>query len=173
VVSCAECRGRPSPRFVPFPSDSPSVWAGSVSYFIDLFGPTVSEPEHPLQIPAARQESQFVQPIDFYPTFAELAGITGAPVNGQSLVPLFQGNAGSWRQSILIEHFSPAAGVDTSHGIRTHEWKLIRTEAVSGVTVELYNMENDPFELNNVADEPGRAGVVASLSAQLDLLKLE
>ena len=128
---------------------------------------------YPLQIPAARQESQFVQPIDFYPTFAELAGITGAPVNGQSLVPLFQGNAGSWRQSILIEHFSPAAGVDTSHGIRTHEWKLIRTEAVSGVTVELYNMENDPFELNNVADEPGRAGVVASLSAQLDLLKLE
>ena len=84
-----------------------------------------------------------------------------------------QGNAGSWRQSILIEHFSHAAGVDTSHGIRTHQWKLIRTDAASGVTLELYDIKNDPFELNNVADEPGKAEVVASLVAQLDLLELE
>lgn len=126
---------------------------------------------YPLLVPAARLRTELVQSIDFYPTFAELAGIPGAPVNGRSLVPLLDGTATSWRQEILIEHFGQPPLLAPSTGIRTHDWKLIRTDAPVGVTLELYDMANDPFEMDNVAEEPENAGIVATLSAELDALE--
>ncbi len=126
---------------------------------------------YPLLAPAPRMRTELVQSIDFYPTFAELAGIPGAPVNGRSLVPLLDDTATSWRQEILIEHFGQPPLLAPSTGIRTHDWKLIRTDAPAGVTLELYDVTNDPFEMDNVAGEPGNAALVATLGAKLDVLE--
>lgn len=127
---------------------------------------------YPLRVPAQRVEPALVQSIDFYPTFAEVAGIAGASVNGRSLVPLLDDPAVPWRDEILFEHFGGwYTGANT--GIRTHAWKLIRTTATSGVTLELYDMNTDPFELDNRAEDPALAAVVADLSARLDLLEQE
>lgn len=130
---------------------------------------------YPARVHAPATVTEFVQPIDFYPTFAELAGIPGASVNGTSLVPLFDGSGtgDGWRTDILIEHFGTAGGLDPSAGVRTADWKLIRTDATSGVTLELYDMQADPFELTNVATVPANAATVAALSARIDQLVLE
>jgi arylsulfatase A-like enzyme len=128
---------------------------------------------YPKLIPAPRQASELVQSIDFYPTFAGLAGIPGEPVNGRSLVPLLRGDSVGWREDILFEHFHHIGGIDPHAGVRTQRWKLIETEASGGVTTELYDLEADPYELDSVANEPENAAVIAQLQARLAGLRAE
>lgn len=128
---------------------------------------------YPKLAPAPRISAELVQPIDFYPTFVELAGIPGEQVNGRSLVPLLRGDATGWRDTILIEHFHHVGGIDPSAGVRTHRWKLIETDASQGVTTELYDLLADPYELENVAGDPANAEVLADLRLRLAALRLE
>jgi arylsulfatase A-like enzyme len=128
---------------------------------------------YPLLAPAPRSTSALALPIDFYPTLAELAGIPGQAVNGESLVGLLRGDATGWRDAILLEHFAPTAYIATSRAVRTAQWKLIETDATSGVTTELYDLLADPFELINVAFDPANAAVVATLRARLAALAAE
>ncbi|MBI4854887.1 MAG: sulfatase [Acidobacteria bacterium] len=96
--------------------------------------------------------------IDLAPTIAELTGSTLMhTVDGRSLVPLFKGNskADAWRQTILIEHWtSPKKEkldneivVPTYQGLRNV--KYLYVEYQNGER-ELYNLEQDPFELQNL-----------------------
>jgi N-acetylglucosamine-6-sulfatase len=128
---------------------------------------------YPKVAPAPGVSTELVQSIDFYPTLTELAGLAGEPVNGRSIVPLLAGEATGWRDAILFEHFHQIAGIRPHNGVRTHQWKLIDTDASSGVTLELYDLQADPYELENVADEPANAAVIADLQARLAQLLAE
>ncbi|HWP67516.1 MAG TPA: sulfatase [Candidatus Limnocylindria bacterium] len=128
---------------------------------------------YPALAPAPATTDAMALPIDFYPTVAELAGIPGEPVNGASLVDVLRGTASSWRDAILLEHWAPVAFVATSTGVRTSRWKLIETQATSGITTELYDLLADPYELNNVADVSANAAVLAALRARLAALLAE
>jgi hypothetical protein len=41
------------------------------------------------------------------------------------------------------------------------------------VETELYDLTIDPYELNNVTDDPGYASIKAALKARLDALRAE
>ncbi len=127
---------------------------------------------YPKLVHEPRQEPRFVQSIDFYPTFAELADVEGAAVNGTSLLPLLRNDAVPWRQDILLEHFVRGA-MPSSQALRTHDWKLIETDAPSGITTELYDMNADPYELDNLADEPANAGLIGQMRVRLQQLVAE
>ncbi len=127
---------------------------------------------YPKFIHTPRQESRLVQSIDFYPTFAQLAGVAGPPVNGRSLVALLRDEAFGWREDILLEHFG-AGTTDPSQALRTKDWKLIDTDASAGVTAELYDMNADPYELDNLADEPAHAALIGQMRARLSALLAE
>jgi arylsulfatase len=104
--------------------------------------------------------------VDILPTCAALAGAGRpaefqgtklAPLNGQSLVPLF--NGGSLAERTLFWTFG------RNRGIRTGPWKLV--SAVGGPW-ELYDMAADRSELKNLAAaEPQR---VTDLSAAWEKL---
>ncbi|HEX5790614.1 MAG TPA: arylsulfatase [Luteolibacter sp.] len=83
---------------------------------------------------------------------AEFAGAMLAPLNGQSLVPLLQG--GSMGERALFWNYTE------NRAIRMDPWKLV---SAKGGPWELYHMEADRCELNNLAaSEPAR---VQELSA--------
>jgi N-acetylglucosamine-6-sulfatase len=113
---------------------------------------------------------------DLAPTVLDLAGVTapsGYPFDGQSWLPqLGSPNANiSWRTAFPLEHLQKGAtanppsycGVRTSgYGTLAGRWKYIRY--VNGET-ELYPLNADPFELQNVSSNPAYAGQLQTLDA--------
>jgi N-acetylglucosamine-6-sulfatase len=101
------------------------------------------------------QDRHLVLNVDLAPTIYDLTG-TSAPgrIDGQSLVPLLRGRAADWRSSFLIESLQfLRKGVPTYCGIRTKRWKYVKYD--DGF-LELYDLRNDPHELDNAAGERQR-----------------
>ena len=95
-------------------------------------------------------------------------------VDGMSLVPLLENSTASWRDDILIEHWPTEEGVGSIipefYSVRTAEWKY--TEYVTGER-ELYDLVNDPYELQNLADKWRYREIQTELKTRLDALKAE
>lgn len=104
-----------------------------------------------------------VQSVDVYPTILQVAGASSPPGrDGMSLVPLFAGSSGcTWRKEIFFEHTGAASGSEHV-GVRSKQWKYIKyTDGFR----ELYDLQNDPYELENVYD--AQPEVVADMEARL------
>ena len=109
-------------------------------------------------------ENRLVGNIDIAPTIYDLAGIP-IPTNldGMSFVKLMKG--GAWRDNILIESW-PERGYWA--GVRTDQFVYVETE---GDLSELYDLQTDPFELNNLINDPQYQTVIADLKAKLQIEK--
>jgi len=123
----------------------------------------------------ARTDQHLVANIDLAATFAELAGV-GVPdsVNGTSIVSLLKDSNADWRDAILIEHWPTEDGVGSKipefYAVRTADWKYVE---YSTGEKELYDLKNDPYELENIADKPEQAEIQKELKLRLDELKQE
>ena len=115
--------------------------------------------------------NRLVSNMDVTATIVDVAGLqpTRTPQNGRSLRPLLEAahpDTAAWQDVLLIETLRKNA----FQGVRTTDWKYI----VSGNGfVELYDLRNDPFELENIAYKPGYADVIATLNAKLEVLLAE
>jgi N-acetylglucosamine-6-sulfatase len=93
--------------------------------------------------------------IDLAPTFCEWAGISPRPyMDGRSLAPLLRGESVSWRTDFLVEH-SAEGGVPTYKGVRSNGGRVY-VEYASGTSAgdkELYDIREDPYQLNNLTDD--------------------
>ena len=120
---------------------------------------------------------QLVQTLDLAPTILELAGVTDTVTrHGRSLVPLLDGTATEWRGSVLLEYYSdrvfPRMLTMGYQAVRTERYKYIHYVELPGMD-ELYDLEADPFELNNlVGTEEGRRRL-PELQAELAGLQRE
>ena len=129
---------------------------------------------HPREIKAGSINDDIVLNLDFAPTFLDLAGVA-APIDmqGCSLRPLVQGNTPqNWRTSMYYHYYEyPAVHMVKRHyGVRTKRYKLIHFYYDIDAW-ELYDLEKDPNELNNVYDDAAYADVVKQLKAQLEQLR--
>jgi len=90
---------------------------------------------------------------DVMPTFAELAGIE-APKNidGISFLPTLLGQKGQKEHDYLYWEFHEMGG---RQAVRQDHWKLVRYQVSdpTKITTELYDLNADIGEKNNVADE--------------------
>ena len=135
---------------------------------------------------------QFVQNIDYAPTFLELAG---APVpddiQGQSLLPLLEGkHPKRWRDALYYHYYEYPAehAVRRHYGVRTDRYKLIhfypalldgaketprQAQADSIDCWELYDLKKDPHELRNIYGEKGTGHITKRLQKKLHELQLQ
>ncbi len=118
---------------------------------------------------------QLVSMIDIAPTVLELAGLpVSANIQGHSLLALASGNAGDWRKSVLVEYYShdfPMPWVlDVDYRtIRTARHKLIHWVQYPDLD-ELYDLEADPLEMENLAARADMRELRNSLRAELLIL---
>lgn len=124
----------------------------------------------PLVISAPRQKrpgkgsTRPVELVDVYPTLADLAGLT-PPENlaGASLRPLLDDPQAKWERSAFTQ---VQRNGFPGRSIRTERWRYIEwDEGRKGA--QLYDMEQDPGELNNLVADPQRAEAVAHLKSLL------
>jgi arylsulfatase A-like enzyme len=129
---------------------------------------------YPKEIKAGSINNDIVLNLDFAPTFLDFAGVVvPSDMQGHPLRPLVQGNTPqNWRTSMYYHYYEyPAVhSVKRHYGIRTKRYKLIHFYHDIDAW-ELYDLEKDPNELNNVYDNPAYADIVKQLKTELQQLR--
>ena len=120
-------------------------------------------------------DDRLVANIDLASTFAELAGTApGIAQDGRSLVPLLRGQDVPWRHDLLIEWEGrnlAAAGGPTRY-LALHGERYVFVEYES-TWRELYDLDRDPYELENIAAEPSMLGLRRQMALRMHELYRE
>ena len=130
---------------------------------------------YPPLVKAGTVIDQFAVSVDLAPTILDLAHVKGdQKYDGESLVPLLKGEQPKdWRKSFLIEYNSdtvfPRLVKMGYQAVRTLHWKYIRYNELEGMN-ELYDVQNDPYEMKNLIDLPQSRAIVKTLQAELQRL---
>lgn len=96
---------------------------------------------------------QVVMNVDLAPTFLELAGVNKpAQMQGYSFTGLLKGNTNTWkRDKVFYEYYWESAfpQTPTTFAARSDRYKYIYYNGVWDIN-ELYDLEKDPWEMNNL-----------------------
>jgi arylsulfatase A-like enzyme len=127
----------------------------------------------PDKIKPGTVNSNLVQNLDFAETFLDLAGVEiPNDMQGKSLLPLFAGNDKDWRDALYYHYYEYPGfhGVKRHYGISTDRYKLIHFY-YDVDEWELYDLEKDPDEMQNVIDNSEYQQVKEELLVRLDELR--
>ena len=129
---------------------------------------------YPPRVKAGVVASEMVLTIDLAPTVLELAGVAPLPgMQGRSLAPIFDGTAGAWRDSFLVEYYSdtvfPRILKMGYSAVRTTKAKYIEYRELSGMN-ELYDLESDPYEEHNLIASPASASLLKTMQSEVERL---
>ncbi len=106
-----------------------------------------------------------VSTLDLLPTLADLAGVHMDEVmpwtDGQSLLPLANGVE---REAPVVMEYAAEASNAPLVGLRYGKWKYIHCELDPP---QLYDLDADPHELRNLANDPDHAGTAQVLAEKV------
>jgi arylsulfatase A-like enzyme len=118
----------------------------------------------PGQVPANQSVDVLASVVDYVPTLLELLGAGPMPTtDGMSLVPAMSGDGGG-REIVFAETFETYRQKQPVFMARTERWKF---NYYAGDTNELYDLQEDPHELVNLADDGAYRNVVRDLQTAL------
>ena len=131
----------------------------------------------PGKVKAGARSDAMVQNIDYAPTLLAAAGLTPDwNVHGISLMPLLT-NGGAkpegWRDTLYYRYIDRGHGVAAHSAIRTQKHKLLffdqpRNEQEEKHRWELFDLEQDPAEMHNLAEQPEHQETLALLQTRFE-----
>ena len=119
----------------------------------------------PNRFKAGLKSDALVELIDLVPTLLEAAGVdVPESVQGKSLLPILRGDAdpSTHRRAVYAEYYN-AWTHKHSYGtmLRTAAEKIVVYHGIDAG--ELYDLDNDPHEFDNLWDDPARAAMKTRL----------
>jgi len=119
-------------------------------------------------IPAGGKRDAFCYLIDIYPTLCDLADLAiPESVEGESLVPLIDEPGAKVRETLFFAY------KDIQRSVRDERYKLIEYVVKGRRTTQLLDLQEDPWETRNLADDPAHKEHLDRLRAELLRLKDE
>lgn len=128
----------------------------------------------PRHAKAGSTVDEMVQNLDFAQTFLDVAQVEAPEdMQGESFVPLLEGDTARWTRDAVYYHYYEYPGfhmVKRHYGAVTKAYKLAHFYYDIDEW-ELYDRKNDPYELNNVYNDPAYADVVTEMKKKLTDLR--
>ena len=132
--------------------------------------------KYPERIKAGSVNEDIITNIDFAPTLLELAGITTTQkMQGTSFVPVLEGNTpNNWQDAMYYHYYEFPFWhhVQPHYGIRTQKYTLAHFYYNIDVW-ELYDLEKDPNQMNNIYNDPNYTSTITELKAKLKNLMIK
>jgi arylsulfatase A-like enzyme len=129
-------------------------------------------------VPKGRTVEGQVSNIDFAPTLLDAANARARRVmDGVSLLPTARNPSRRPNRALKIEALAPLFAGDIPVNAWDRPYLGVRTDRYTYVVwtetdeEELYDRQLDPYQLENVASEPGYAAIKAALAAKLQQLR--
>ena len=118
-------------------------------------------------VPKGKKTEAFAYLLDIYPTLCELIGEKIPPsVEGKSLVPVMKDD------SQVRDHLYYAF-MNIHRSIRDKRYKLNEYVVKGQRTTQLFDMQDDPKETKNLADEPAHKDILQKLRKKLIEMRME
>jgi N-acetylglucosamine-6-sulfatase len=139
----------------------------------------------PSQLQAGKKIKELIANVDFAPTILDMVGAKQpGSMQGHSFLPVLKGNTTNWQNSIYYRYWMHRDMIPAHFGIRTEKYKLIFYyglnldtnsfgHANSNPAWELYDLEKDPLEMNNVFNDPAYEQIKQDLKKKLDQKRAE
>jgi len=134
-------------------------------------------------IKAGSTSEEAILNIDVAPTILSLAGVPiPKNIQGQSFLPVFKGGMLDKPRTSLLFEFYPewhgvketgkgGGGVPAWKAVRTDKWKYVKWTELPDAD-ELYNLIDDPLEMNNIIDDDNYTKKIAhQMQMELDTLR--
>ncbi|UCG59577.1 MAG: sulfatase-like hydrolase/transferase [Phycisphaerales bacterium] len=117
-------------------------------------------------IPKGKSTETFSYLMDIFPTVCALTAVQGPPgIEGKNLRSIWQGKADKVRDSVFLSF------AKVQRSVRDKRWKIIRYPQINHTL--LFDLENDPHELHNLADDPAQADRVEDMLGLLSRCQQE
>ena len=131
---------------------------------------------YPASFKGDRNIDELVLNIDLAPTLLDYAGVDAPEdIHGRSLRPLLEGETvDDWREEIYYRYYQR---IDSYHrvarheGVRNERYKLIKFTEPGFEGYELFDLESDPDEINNLIEDPNMESTKTELMNDLAMLK--
>ena len=123
----------------------------------------------PEKLYGGRKVEQLVANIDIAPTILDLAQISVPNhVDGISFKPLINKQPANWRSEILYEYYWERnyPYTPTMHAVISDRYKFIRYQGIWDLN-EFYDLETDPWERNNLIQDPGYQALIKDYRKKL------
>ncbi len=127
---------------------------------------------YPSVVPAGTTPTALASNVDIAPTMLELGG-AAVPntMDGRSLLSALRNEPTVIRDELLIEYYSDTEFKRLNgmgyKAVRTDRYKYIRYDELAGMD-ELYDLQTDPHELDNLLPNRAPRGVRDELAGRLD-----
>jgi N-acetylglucosamine-6-sulfatase len=126
-----------------------------------------------MQLPAVIKPGsrfdQVVANIDIAPTFLALGGLKApSHMDGQSYLPILQGDKVAWRDNLMYEYYWEYAfpQTPTMHALRGSRYKYINYYGLWDIN-ELYDLLEDPLESRNLINSVDHKRIADQMREQL------
>lgn len=159
------------------------LYEESVHVPLIVYSPFLSPENHGVQ------RSELVVGQDIPATLLDLCGLpTPATYQGVSMLPLIEGKDVDWRQDVFLENLFTDQGYPRQEAVRGERFKYIRyyskdhdrlqylpdgIEGEAPTYEELFDLDSNPKEQHNLANNPEYASVLAAYRTRCQELDTE
>ena len=181
IRAALEAQGLADNTVIIFAADNGSMWgAHGIAGKWNMYEESIRvpmmiyDPRLPKSLKGTR--SQAALNIDLTATVMDVAGVPAPHMDGISLMPILKDPAAQGREDWYYLHdvYSRGKGkLPNCEGVRAERWKYIHYRDTDPVQEELFDIQADPKEMNDLSKNPEYAELLNKLRARNEEFKAQ